>query len=194
MSYSYYTMKPKTELFRSTYVSYTSDYTYHGHANKVQGAGADAWRRVEARFGEDTQLAILRAMAVTGVAVDDWEALWNKICFGATPFATMAKEYLEGKIDLNWRYFAEKFAKECYHDLHYPPHCPEWLYPYAYTQRDYLSDLGHYWENIHDDYYNPWAATQLGHDSPEVARLKRLGEEARREMDRVARQSKNHLR
>lgn len=194
MSYSYYSMKPNEKMFRHTSVTYTGDYTYRDYASKMQGPNADAWKRIQDRFGEDTQQAILRGIAVAGVGISDWEASWNKMCFGVRPFDTMAKDYLERKIDLNWTYFGDKFAKEMYLDVHYPPLCPEWLYPYAYIQRDYLSDLSRYWNNIHDDYYKPWATTQLGKDSPEIARLKRLGEEARREIDQVANHGSQHLK
>ena len=193
-SYSFYAMKPKANMFRSSYVSSTSSYTYEDWKRRFEGYSADAWRKLEERFAEDFQFALLRGMAVIGIDCSDWDSLFGDIYRESAPFQGLSKLYVQGQLQADWRYFAKKIALETYKSNHYPPLCPEWLFGYGYTQRQYLSDLEVYWDGIPDDYYKPWASTRIGQDSPEVARLKKIGQEARREIDDVARHSSQHIK
>ncbi len=193
-SYSFYGMKPKANMFRSSYVSSTSSYTYEDWASRLEGYGAAPWRELSERFAETFQFALLRGLAVTGIAGSDWNSVFRDVHYEASPFQSVAKLYLQGQLQADWRFFAQKLARETYNSTHYPSLCPEWLFAYGYPQQQYLSDLTVYWDGIPDDYYKPWATTRIGQDSPEVARLKKIGQEARREIDEVARRSSQHIK
>ena len=102
---------------------------------------------------------------------------------------------MRGTLDADWRYFAEKLAfRLTYAYRYFPSLRPEWLFSYGYTQRQYLADLAVYWDDIHADYSISWNIAPIGHDSPEIARLKRLAQFARSEIDSVARHSEQYLK
>ena len=84
-------------------------------------------------------------------------------------------------------YFVEKLGRETKLSIHYPPLCPVWLFPYGVSQQSYLDELRRYWDNAHADYFIPWDTTRIGYDTPEVARIKQLGEVSRQQIDEVAR-------
>jgi hypothetical protein len=193
-SYSYYSMKLKPDMARYSSVSSTGSYTYSDWKSQLSDSNWHNWSKFSKQFGETFQFAFLRGMTVIGIECSDWDSLFGDVTNESAPFQGMAKLYLQGQLKADWRFFAQKIAKETYKNLHYPAGYPDWLFPYGYNQQMYLQDLTIYWDNIHDDYYKAWEITQIGEDSPEVARMKRLGQVARQEIDQVARQGQQHLK
>lgn len=193
-SYYFPDMKPKAEIFRSTYVSSTGSYHYDNWNSRLEGYGAFYWPKFCERFAEDCQFGLLRANAVVGIVESDWESVFRKVYNEESPFEGLGRTYLQGQLSSPWTFFASKLAKDSSFSIHYPPLCPEWLFPYGYDQRQYLYDLEVCWEKVHPDYYKPWATTRIGQDSPEIARLKKIGETARREIDDVARRGAQNLK
>ena len=110
------------------------------------------------------------------------------------PFQDLDRKCFKGDLSDPFTYFADRLAKEGKWRIHYPPLCPEWLFPYDYSQEQYLNDLELYWENVDNAYYRPWSTLRIGEDSPETARIKRLGEIARQEIDVVARHAGLYLK
>lgn len=193
-SYSYYQMKLKPDMTRRSFVSSTSSYTYTDWKRQLVDASWRNWPKFSQQFGETVQFALLRGMTVIGIECSDWDRLFGDVTSEFSPFQGIVKAYLQGQLKADWRFFAQKIAKETDKSLHYPAGYPEWLFPYGYTQPMYLQDLAVYWDTIHDDYYKVWETTQLGEDSPEVARLKRLGQVARQEIEQVGRHSQHTLK
>ena len=194
MSYAYDLMKPYNLFFHTTTVAPTSVYSYQNWKSKLEGSSAYSWNQLCERLGEEVRYAVLRGMAVVGVVVSDWDTVFNNIHYENPPFQGMSRRYMENSTSLTWIYFNNMLAADKSTRIHYPPLCPEWLFPYGYTQRLYMQDVEAYWSNVHDDYFKPWSTVQLGQDSPEIARLKKIGETARREIDDVARHSAQHLK
>ncbi len=193
-SYSYYTMKPKPNLLRSNYIASTSSSDYSGWQSQFEDHSWRNWSKLANRYAEDFQFALLRGMTLVGIACYDWDSVFGDIYNEHSPFQGLAKAFLQGHLTADWRSFAKKIALETYKSNHYPAVCPEWLFGYGYTQAQYLQDLAVYWDGIHDDYYKAWDTTRIGQDSPEMARLKKLGAVARQEIDQVARHSTQTLK
>lgn len=187
-------MKPKPNMFRTSYISSSSSYTYDSWKSRLEGYGASDWERLSKQLAENLQFALLRSLAVVGIATSSWDSIFRDIYYEYSPFRGFAKSIQTGQLQADWRFFAKKLALESDKSIYYPSLSPEWLWPYGYQQPQYLTDLGVYWDDIGDEYYKPWATTRLGQDSPEVARLKKIGQEARREMDEVARHSARHTK
>lgn len=183
---SYGSMKGKPNMFRVGYASTPGSYTYSRWKDYLDGPSANYWLMFSERFAEDFQFALLRGMTIRGTERSDWGDICYKICNESAPFQGFAKACFHGEVKADWQYFAAKLALEITKSIYYPTLYPEWLLPYGYTQRQYLQDLSVYWDNIHDAYYRPWPTTRIGQDSPEVGRLRQLGEVARREIDAVA--------
>jgi hypothetical protein len=192
-SYSYYSMKPKPGMLRYSSVSSTSQSDYNDWKNQMEGYSWRNWPKLSTKLAEDVQGALLRGMTVIGIGCSDWDSLFGDVYHEYSPFQGMAKAFPPGQA-VDWRYFAKKIALETYKSNHYPVNCPEWLFPYGYSQKLYLQDLAVYWDNIHEDYFLPWETTRSGQDSPEVVRLKRLGELARQKIDQAARQGSQQLK
>jgi hypothetical protein len=193
-SYSYYSMKLKPGMTRSSSVSSTGSYTYSSWKDKLSDSPYSNWYKCSLQYGESFQFELLRGMTVIGIDCSDWNGLFGDVYQENSPFQKLSKSYVEGGFKETWRFFAHKIANETYKSIHYPAGCPFWLFPYGYDQRRYVQDLAVYWDNIHDDYYRAWETTQIGEDSPEVARMKRLGQVARQEIDKVARHSQQNLK
>jgi hypothetical protein len=193
-SYSYYDMKLKPGMTRNTSVSSTGSSTYSDWKSQFADYSWRSWPKFSQQFGETFQFEMLRGMTVIGISCSDWDDLFGNLYKGEAPFMGFAQSYLKGHLKADWLYFAEFIAKGTYKSLHYPAGCPFWLFPYGYNQKQYLKDLTVYWDNIHDDYYKPWETTQIGEDSPEVARMKRLGQVARQEIDQVGRHGQQNLK
>lgn len=192
--YNYSQMKFKLGMFRNTYVSSTSQSYYDDYARLLTGYDSDYWKKLEARYAEDFQVALLLGMTVTGIYCYDWKNVFYDLYHEHSPFQNITKLYLQGQLDADWGYFANKMAKESSKSIHYPAVQPVWLFPFGYDQSQYLEDLSVYWDNIHDDYYKPWETTRIGQDSPEIARLKKISQEARREIDMVAKYGGQHAK
>ena len=152
----------------------------------LDGPMALHWPRLQLQLAEDFQFGLLRALAVSGTIPGYWDHLFMSIGYGLHPFEDLGKSYFQGTLRNPHQYFLRKLTEECTEGGCLPPVCPEFLFPYRYTQRAYLSDLAQVWENIHEDYYIPWATTRIGQDSPEIARLKKIGREACKEIDLLA--------
>ena len=179
-------MKPNSLYFRSERVAGTNDSDYRLPPFVfVMGP----WGTFRRRYLEDYQQGILRALAVGGIVPNDWDRVFSCAVDGKPPFHDLDRKAYKGEIASPFDYFVEGLIQEGKWRIHYPPLCPEWLFPYNYAQRDYLNDLERYWENVDNSYYRPWPTRAVGEDSPEVARLKWLGEVAREEIDEVARQA-----
>jgi len=194
-SYSFKSMKPKQLKYgrRSVAVVYTSDSTYSNWRDYLEGAYAEPWRNVTSRFGDYPQNTLLKALAITGTACSDWNKIFRALYEGRKPFENLAKEYLQEKLRLEWEFFAEKVAQD--NTVHFPPLCPEWLFNYgSQSQQFYVQALNYYWDDIDDAYYKPWEVTRLGHDYPDTVRLRKLGQQARDEIDQVARHSEQYLK
>jgi hypothetical protein len=185
-TYSYGSMKPKADKFRSTYVSTPGSSTYKNWKDYLEGPSANDWNTFSERFAEDFQFALLVGVTIRGMACSDWRDICRTLCNESAPFQSFSKLCFQGQVKADWQYFAAKLALETSKGIYYPTLYPEWLVPNGYTQRQYLQDLAVYWDNIHDEYYKPWPTTRIGQDSPELARLRKLGQEARREIDAVA--------
>jgi hypothetical protein len=192
--YNYYHMRLRVYMVRDNHVSKTDTETYSDWKSQFADYAWRAWPKFSLRFGETFQFALLRAMTVLGIESSNWDSLFGDILNESFPFDGITKAHLKGDLKVDWLFFAQKIAKETYKSIHYPAVYPEWLFPYGYSQPMYLQDLPIYWDNIHDDYYKPWDATKIGEDSPEVARMKRLGQVARQEIDEVGRHSQKHLK
>lgn len=193
-SYSFSnTMKPKKDRFRIGYVSYTSSSTYDDWSKRLDGPSAQLWQKLQTRFGEDLQLAMLLGATVIGISDTDLDRVFRSIYEETSPFDALSMTISSGGRTFDFMFFADKLAKETYYDVHYPCLCPEWLFAYGYSQQRYMTDLSLYWDGIPSDYYIPWETTRLGQDSPELARLKRLSQQARSEIDAVARHSSKRL-
>lgn len=190
----YPTMKPKKEMFRGRNPQLTSGDTYQKWKLILEGPNANKWDKLTSRFAEDFQFAILRAMTITGVSCANWDYVFQIIGEAQSPFQDINTLALHGQLPADWRFFAHKLALETYINIFYPCLCPEWLFSYGYSQKQYLSDLAVYWENIADGYYRPWETTRFGEDSPELVRLKKLGQQARSEIDQVARHSEKYIK
>ena len=124
----------------------------------------------------------------------DWERILRAVHDAKPPFYEFGRRYFSTQVFAPLAYFVEKLGKEAKLSIHYPPLCPVWLFPYGVTQERYLHDLQRYWDNVHTDYFIPWETTRIGHDTPTVARIKRLGEVSRREIDEVARWGGLHVK
>jgi hypothetical protein len=185
-TYSYGSMKPKADKFRSTYVSTPGSYTYSDWKKYLEGTSAGDWNKFSEAYAEDFQTAVLRGLTIVGLECSEWSNVFWKICNVSSSFQEFAKACFQGQVRADWQYFATKVAKEISKRIYYPTLYPEWLVPYRYTQRQYLQDLAVFWDNTADAYYKPWPTTRIGQDSPEVTRLRQLGEAARREIDAVA--------
>lgn len=168
---------------------------YRGWREVLEGNGAHEWNRITTCFTEDFQFAILRAVTVTGTCTDRWSSFFQRISERFSPFEDLTRLYMRGLLGPDWHYFAEKIAVDIgYSDRHFPCVYPEWLFPYGYLQRQYLADLALYWDNIPADYSVSWNIAPIGHDSPDIARLKKLGEQARFEIDQIARHSEKYFK
>lgn len=193
---SYGSMRHKEWMFRlDEIILPATEDAYSSWRNIFEGDRAYKWKRITERFSDDFQYAILRAVSVVGVHPDAWNAVFDRISDEWSPFDQLTREYMRGTLDADWRYFAEKLAfRLTYANRYFPSLRPEWLFSYGYTQRQYLADLAVYWDDIHADYSISWNIAPIGHDSPEIARLKRLAQFARSEIDSVARHSEQYLK
>ncbi len=191
---SSYNFRNKMKLkssFRNVRVAGTNDDHYCLPKNKFF---LHAWERFRKRYREDFQRDIFRAMAVAGIILADWERVFVNAVDAKPPFQDLDRKVYKGEICSPFEFFVQKLAREGKWRIHYPPLCPEWLFPYKYSQQDYLCDLETYWEDVDNAYYRPWGMRCIGEDSPEVARIKWLGEVAREEIDEVARQTGLYLK
>jgi hypothetical protein len=189
-------MKPNTRMFKKPYASHATEEVYSEWRDVFDGFTSYEWISLTNRFAEDFQFAILRALTIVGCPCSQWNvAIFRSILEQREPFEDVMQLYLRGVLDADWRYFADKMALDIFRPYTYFPSLfPEWLFPFGYTQQQYLADLGVYWDNIHDEYFRPWSFTRIGLDSPEIARLKNLGKQARSEIDQVARHSEQYLK
>lgn len=188
-TYSYGSMKPKPDKLKRTWASTPGSYTYESWKSKLEGSSAKSWQTFCEQFAEDFQFALLLGITVRGLILYDWDDVFRAVCQEYSPFQGFTKMYWQGQLKADWRYFTDKLAEKTSESLYYPTLYPEWLFPYGYIQKQYLQDLAVYWDNLADEYYQVWPDTQLGQDSPEIARLRKLGEAARREIDDVAKHS-----
>lgn len=193
MFYEYSFMQPSGEI-SGYFVTFTYPYNYMDWERELNGASDRDWRNVCGHLDDDGQYSLLRGMAVLGVSVQDWNAIFRDLYNGSAPFQNTINGSSVGRPSLTWTYFATQLAQRGPKLVHYPPVYPAWLVPYGYSQQQYLQDLSSFWRNIHDHYYHPWPGTILHEDSPEIARIKKIGEEARREIDQVARHSSQYLK
>lgn len=192
--YNYYPMSLKRDMAQSNYISGTGFATYYGWKKQLPETNSGNWWLFRRQFNEAFQFAMLRGMTVIGVGCEDWGSLFIEVLGEYSPFKGVVKAYTQGNLKANWPFFAQKIAKETSTSIHYPAIYPEWLVPYGYNQKMYLQDLPVYWDNIHEDYYKPWKTTPIREDSPEVVRVRRLGEVARQEIDEVGRHSQKYLK
>jgi hypothetical protein len=191
-SYSYSSMKLKPEYARGS-ISSTGSYTYSDWKSQLSDSSWRNWPKFCQKFGETFQFALLRGMTVIGIACSDWDSLFGDVYNAVSPFTYLPQYCLKGGSLKDWDVFADIIAKWTSKSPHYPAGCPVWLFPYGYDQKQYLQDLAIFWDNIHDDYYRLWETAQIGGDSPEVTRLKYLGNVARKEIDQVAQHSTQYL-
>lgn len=193
---SYGSMRHKEWMFMpDVVIGPATEDAYRYWPNNFEGDDADGWKQITERFSDDFQYAILRAVSVVGISPYLWNAVFGRISDDQSPFEQLTRDYMRGTLDADWHYFAEKLALRLgYLDRYFPSLRPEWLFPYGYTQRRYLADLAVYWDDIHADYSISWNIAPIGHDSPEIARLKRLAQFARSEIDSVARHSEQYLK
>lgn len=198
MSYYFSNMKPKQGVFNTTYVGSTSTGTYEHYEGFFNGSeyvgsyGKNYWPLLEDRWAEDYQLAILRALTISGVSVYQMVEVFRYIYNEDGPFRGLGNDALLGKLRPDWKAFIDKIGKYSSWSHYYPCLCPAWLFPFNYTQKQYLSDLAVYWDNVPSDYGKPWDVTRIGEDSPEVARIRKVGKEARREIDVTAQHGQKH--
>jgi hypothetical protein len=188
-SYHYSAMKPKRERFRSTYVASTSQTYYDEWKKYLEGPDSDPWQKLTEQFAESMQSNLLLALTMVGIYPSDWNDIFRALINESSPFQGFGRLYWNRQMDDYW--FTDKIVKETSKTIHYPAVYPEWFVLYGSKAVDplqpiYLVLLAEYWDNIHDDYYKLWPTTRIGQDSPESARLRQLGETARREIDAVA--------
>lgn len=188
-------MKPNEDKFRSQRVRSTSKSDYNSWESRIEGYSSTEWNKLTERFAEDSQFNLQRAMLVAGVRDYSWPRIFKAVYEGDTPFEDLYRSHFRGDLVLDWHYFAQQLAlgEHRLYDTHFPPHYPEWLLPYGYRQPRYLKDLALYWDNIDDSYFAPWPDTIIGKDSPPIARLKKIGQEARREIGLVGEHAQSYL-
>jgi hypothetical protein len=179
-----YPMKRKEGMFKDTSSVSTHDYRYW--KNYLEGSRASSWVKLNERFAEDYQFALLRAITIVGIAETLWNSVFDDVYKEKEPFEGLCKLHFEGQLKPDWHFFAKQLALETYRPSYYPARYPEWLLMFGYNHRQYLQDLEVYWDAIHPKYYQPWPGNRLGIDSPEVARLKKLGDLARDEITKIA--------
>lgn len=192
---SYGSMQLKAPMYKKgASVCLTDEAHYSGWRSELENEFANKWLTITSRFGDDVQFAILRALTVTGVHCGYWNYNFKLIADEYPPYEDFAGRYIRGSLSADWRYFATAIALEVYGSTYFFP-CvyPEWLFPYGYSQRQYHSDLALYWDNIPEGYKTPWNIAPMNHDTPAIARLKRLAQAARSEIDQVALHGKKHL-
>jgi len=195
--YNFYEMRKKKYVFASDSIGSTYDRTYEGWEEHFSGQpyvgyhSTNYWAKLQERFGEKVQLSILLAVTIPGIAVSDWKEVFADIYneTGLFPKFSYDLTFYDAEDNLDWwALYADRIAKSNRFTNYYPCVTPQWLYPYSYylNQYRYIGNLQQMWLNIHTDYHIPWEGTRLGQDSPEVARIRMVGQEARREIDVTA--------
>lgn len=193
-SYSFYEMKKKPDEFASSSITSTSNSDYTGWEEHFSGKeyvgyyDTNYWAKLEERYGENVQFAILKAMTLTGVRVYQWKEVFSAIYKETSPFEKFSSDIASRHTNANWLLLtvARKIAQNRSWHNQYPCVDPVWLYQFGYQQPQYLRDLAAFWDDIHAEYAKPWGNTYIGQDSPEVARIKKVAREGRREIDVTA--------
>jgi len=177
---------PRYNLF--PYVS-----TYENWDTPLDAESAPNWPDFCQQFAENFQLGLLRALTVMGILPSYWNDVFVAVQSGMWPFENLAKGYFQNTLGDPYYYFLGRLNTDTTVISTLPAPCPEWLFPFRYSQRQYLGDLAYVWDNIQNWYYTPWETTRIGQDSPEVARLKKIGREAREEIDLLAGYTSPHF-
>lgn len=185
-NYNFRSMKPKAPHFKSARVAATSDRQYQ--LPRIQ-LYLPPFKRFCKRYLENFQRDSMLALAVTGIIPDDWHDVYGCAVDGKPPFHDLDRKVFKGEITSPFEYFRGRLAREGKWRIHYPPLCPDWLFAYGVSQENYLYALEEFWQDVDNAYYRPWSSLRFGEDSPEVARIKMLGDVARGEIDEVARQT-----
>jgi len=173
--------------------SFLATSIYENWDTPLDAESAPDWPAFCQQFAENYQLGLLRALTVMGILPSCWNDVFVSVQCGFSPFENLAKDYFLNALGDPYYYFLGKLNGSTTLLNSLPSSCPEWLFPYRYSQREYLRDLAQVWENVHEDYYIPWATTRIGQDSPEIARLKKIGREAREEIDLLAGYTSPHF-
>jgi len=163
--------------WQPAYTSTTSYYAWQSSLNHYY------WHNVVASTGDVFQLNFLRAIAVAGVEPSEWITMFYKFNEGRDGWGAIKKRWLGGYTVPQVDDFFQLVVNESCYRTHYPVEYPEWLVSYGFTQQQYLCDLSNYWLNVADEYYKLWPDTRYGVDTPEIAAIRRIGREARQEIE-----------
>ncbi len=158
--------------------TYTTD--YGGWRSELRHS---YWQQIMQTCADVVQLNFLRAITVAGLAPYKWTDLFYKFNQDREGWGELKKIWFTTqKIPKVWDFF-ELVVREPGYTTHYPATYPEWLVPYGFTQPQYIEDVQKYWYKVADVYFELWPDTRYGLDTPEVAAIRRIGREARLEIE-----------
>jgi hypothetical protein len=150
-----------------------------------------SWHLIKERYADSIQRDLFRAILVSGIFIGRWKTVFHNLYHGVDGWGVVNKNWFEKKEVPTWHQLFSLVVTVDNGTIQYPLiDASYWQSLYGYTQVQYLTDLKEYWNDLANEYYQPWYMNRVGYDSVASEAIKQVSQETQVEIEQLIQAAK----